>query len=308
MDTNYHIPVLYKETIDLLNVRPNTIIADGTLGGGGHTSLILNKNKTVKVIGIDRDKEAIAFASNRLKEFIPSRLKIVHSNYKNLVDILDDLNTSVDGVLLDLGVSSHQLDEGERGFSFRVDAALDMRMDQTQNFTAFDVVNNYTEENLVQIFSDYGEEKFSKRIAKGIIKNRPIKTTFELKNAICEVVDKINIKESQSSVQRVFQAIRIEVNGELNELFDFVISLPSKMNKGARLAIITFHSVEDRIIKRAFKELCTGCICPPKFPVCVCGHKEKAKLITRKPVTANEEELKVNARSRSAKLRVVEII
>ena len=305
--SEYHIPVLYNEVIDGLNLRPDTIIVDGTLGGGGHTELILNSNKTIKVVGVDRDQEAIKFTENRLKKF-KSRLKIVHSNFKEIVNILTDLNIKADGVLLDLGVSSHQIDDENRGFSFRFDSELDMRMDKTQEFSAKEVVNNYTESQLVEIFSTYGEEKYSKRVAKGIIARRPISTTFELKSAITDVVDKINRKESPNSVQRVFQAIRIEVNAELTKLYDFIVSLPAVLNKGARIAIISFHSLEDRIVKRAFNELTTECVCPPRIPVCVCGHKAKAKHITRKPITATKDELAANPRSAPAKLRVVEII
>lgn len=308
METNYHIPVLKEETIRLLNVRPNTIIVDGTLGGGGHTSLILNQNNSVKVIGIDRDLDAITFASSKLKKYIPKRFSTVHSNYKEIISILENKNIMVDGILLDLGVSSYQLDNADRGFSFRNDAPLDMRMNQEDQLSASDVVNEYSEESLVKIFSEYGEEKFSKRIAKGIVSSRPINTTGQLKEVVASVVDKINPKESSSSVQRVFQAIRIEVNDELNNLYELIVSLPSRMNKGARLAVITFHSLEDRIVKRAFKELTTGCICPPKFPICVCGHIQKAINITKKPVVASTEELNINARARSAKLRVLEIV
>lgn len=305
--SEYHIPVLYNEVIAGLNLRPHTIVVDGTLGGGGHTELILKSNKTIKVLGVDRDLEAIDYTSKRLKAH-SSRLEVVHSNFKEIVNILTDKQVKVDGVLLDLGVSSHQIDDEERGFSFRFDSKLDMRMDKTQEKTAYEVVNNYTEENLVQIFSEYGEEKFSKRIARGIVLNRPIETTFKLKDVITAIVERINKKEAVNSVQRVFQAIRIEVNEELSKLYDFIISLPQVLNKGARIAIISFHSLEDRIVKRAFNELTTECVCPPQIPICVCGHKAKARHITRKPITASEQELLTNPRSRSAKLRIVEII
>lgn len=305
--SEYHIPVLYNEVIAGLNLRPNTLVVDGTLGGGGHTELILKSNDTIKVIGVDRDLEAIHYTSERLKNYSP-RLEIEHSNFKEIVNILEARQLKADGILLDLGVSSHQIDDEERGFSFRFDAKLDMRMDKTQEKTAYDVVNNYSEENLVQIFSEYGEEKFSKRVARGIVLSRPIETTFQLKNTITAIVEKINKKEALNSVQRVFQAIRIEVNEELSKLYDFIVSLPQVLNKGARVAIISFHSLEDRIVKRAFNELTTECICPPQIPICVCGHKAKAKHITRKPITASEQELLINPRSRSAKLRIVEII
>lgn len=307
MEDNYHVPVLPKEVIDSLNLKPNTIVVDGTLGGAGHTSLILKTNSSIKVIGVDRDTEALEYSRKRLGKDA-KRVTFIHSNYKRLPEVLEELKIKVDGVLLDLGVSSHQIDEAGRGFSFKKDASLDMRMDKTQEFCAKDVVNDYSEEDLVKIFSSYGEEKFSKRIAKGIVNNRPIQTTFELVNTIKGVVDKINPKESASSVQRVFQAIRIEVNDELNGLYDLILQLPQYMNKGARLSIISFHSLEDRIVKLAFNELTTNCICPPRIPICVCGHKAKAKHITRKPIIATEDELKINSRSKPAKLRVVEII
>lgn len=305
--SEYHIPVLCNEVFTGLNLKPHCLIVDGTLGGGGHTELILRADKTINVLGVDRDLEAIDYTSKRLKEYF-SRLEIVHSNFKEIVNILSNKQLKADGVLLDLGVSSHQIDDEGRGFSFRFDAKLDMRMDKSQEKTAYDVVNNYSEENLVQIFSEYGEEKFSKRIARGIVLNRPIETTFQLKNIITAIVEKINKKEVVNSVQRVFQAIRIEVNEELSKLYDFIVSLPQVLNKGARIAIISFHSLEDRIVKRAFNELTTECVCPPQIPICVCGHKAKAKHITRKPITACDQELLTNPRSRSAKLRIVEII
>ena len=305
--SEYHIPVLFKEVIDGLNLRENTLIVDGTMGGGGHTKLILDAHKSINVLAVDRDEEAIAFTHGRLKEY-QDRLTVVHSNFKNIVSILKERGLKADGILLDLGVSSHQIDDQTRGFSFRFDSALDMRMDKSQELTASDVVNEYSESRLVEILSSFGEEKYSKRVARGIVASRPINSTAELKDAVVRVVDKINRKESQNSVQRVFQAIRIEVNAELTELYDFIVSLPEVLNVGARIAIISFHSLEDRIVKRAFNELATECICPPKIPVCVCGHKAKVKHITRKPITASSEELKNNSRSSSAKLRVVEII
>ena len=304
---SYHIPVLYREVLEGLNLRPNTLIIDGTLGGGGHTELILDSNKSIKVFATDRDTEAINYATKRLKKY-SKRLTVIHSNFKEIVNLLKERNLFADGVLLDLGVSSHQIDDSTRGFSFRFDSELDMRMDKSQNLTAKDVVNTYTEDALVEILSSYGEEKFSKRVAKGIIARRPINTTTELKQAVEDVVNKINRKETQSSVQRVFQAIRIEVNEELSSLYEFIVSLPEVLNKGARIAIISFHSLEDRIVKTAFNELCTNCVCPPRLPICICGHKAKAKHITRKPKTAEADELESNSRASSAKLRVVEII
>lgn len=303
----YHIPVLYKEVIENLNLQSKTLIVDGTLGGGGHTELILRANKKLKVIAVDRDQEAINYAGKRLSGF-SKRLEIIHSNFKEITKILEYRNVKADGVLLDLGVSSHQIDDETRGFSFRFDSELDMRMDKTQEFSAKDVVNEYSEQKLVEILSLFGEERYSKRVAKGIVSARPILTTGELKSAVEGVVNKINRKETPNSVQRVFQAIRIEVNSELNKLYDFIVSLPDVLNKGARIAIISFHSLEDRIVKQAFNELCTDCVCPPRIPVCVCNHIAKAKHITRKPITATNDELEQNSRSSCAKLRVVEII
>lgn len=307
IESSYHVPVLYREVLEGLNVRKNSLIVDGTLGGGGHTELILNTNKSVNVIAFDRDVEAINFASKRLKKF-GKRFNAIHSNFKEMVRVLKEQNIKADGVLLDLGVSSHQIDDPSRGFSFRFDSELDMRMDKNEELTAKDVVNNYKEERLVQILSEYGEERYSKRVARGIISARPINSTGELKKAVEDVVNKINKKETASSVQRVFQAIRIEVNHELENLYDMIVSLPEILNSGARIAIISFHSLEDRIVKRAFNELTTECVCPPRIPICVCGHKKKASLITRKPITASEDELKNNSRSSCAKLRIVEII
>ena len=307
MESSYHIPVLYREVIEGLNIRKNCLVIDGTLGGGGHTELILKKNNTSRVVAFDRDIEAINFATNRLNKF-GDRLSVVHSNFKNMIGVIKEKGVKADGVLLDLGVSSHQIDDPTRGFSFRFDSELDMRMDTSEELTAKDVINNYKEEKLVRIFSEYGEERYSKRIARGIINSRPINSTGELKQTIETVVNKINKKESASSVQRVFQAIRIEVNHELDDLYNLIVSLPEILNKGARIAIISFHSLEDRIVKRAFNELTTDCVCPPRIPICVCGHEKKAINITRKPITASDEELKNNSRSSCAKLRIVEII
>ena len=305
--SEYHVPVLYREVLEGLNLKPGHIIVDGTLGGGGHTELILKSNKDIKVIGFDRDIEAIEFCKSRLSKF-GKRLEIIHDNFKNLTQVIKSKGIKADGVLLDLGVSSHQIDAEGRGFSFRFDGELDMRMDRDQNLTAKDVVNNYKEEKLVSIFSEYGEERFSKRIARSICANRPINTTGELKQVIQDCVNKINKREVNNSVQRVFQAIRIEVNNELNGLYELILTLAEVLNSGARIAIISFHSLEDRIIKKAYQELATDCICPPKIPVCVCNHRAKAKIINRKPITAKEDELKANSRSSCAKLRVLEIL
>ena len=302
-----HIPVLPQETIDGLNLTHNKLIVDGTVGGGGHSNLILSHNPNTKVIAFDRDIEALNSAKERLKSF-GERVTFVHNNFKSVIEYLEDNQIKIDGILLDLGVSSYQLDNEERGFSFRFDSALDMRMDKDQEKSAYDVVNLYSEQKLVDIFFTYGEEKFSRNIAKNIVKNRPVKTTGELKKIIEESVFSKSPKEKQASVQRIFQAIRIEVNAELDGLGEMIEQLPNFMNNGARIAIISFHSLEDRIVKNAFAKMAKDCLCPPELPKCVCGHKKSGKIITKKPIIASAEEQKNNLRSTCAKLRVFEII
>ena len=303
-----HIPVLLEPTVEILSVKPNGIYVDGTLGGAGHSKEILKKAKIKQLIGIDQDEEALAAAKKNLEKF--DNVTYVHDNFKNIDDILDELDLQeVDGILVDIGVSSYQIDAAERGFSFRFDAKLDMRMDKSKTFSAYNVVNEYSEEELTRVIREYGEEKFAKSIARHILKHREvgdISTTKELEEIILKSVPRYRGQDGKSNVQRTFQAIRIEVNNELNVLKEFIDKAVSKLKKGGRLAVISFHSLEDRIVKQKFKELATGCICPPDFPICVCGHKAVVKLITKHPVEATEEELKRNPRSAPAKLRVIE--
>lgn len=303
----YHIPVLLNEVIAGLNLKDNSIYVDGTLGGAGHSEKILESKKNIKLIAFDRDSEAIAYSQIRLKKY-KDQVTYVNQNYKSITEYLINKRIKVDGILLDLGVSSHQLDSIERGFSYKQNSPLDMRMNQNDTLTAEQIVNEYSKEELANIIYNYGEERLSRQIADEIIKSRPLKTTYELKDAVQRCVNRYNKRESLSSVQRVFQAIRIEVNDELTGLYDLIISLPTVVNKGGRIAIISFHSLEDRIVKQAFSELSTNCICPPQLPVCVCNHKAKGKLINKKPITASETELEINTRSKSAKLRILEVL
>ena len=306
-----HISVLFKESIDALEIKDNGIYADGTLGGGGHSEGILLSNDTVRLIGIDQDSAAIAAASERLSVF-GSRFTPVHDNFKNINNILDGLGIDkIDGGVLDLGVSSYQLDTADRGFSYMHDASLDMRMDRRNALDAGVVVNTYEKEELTRIFYEYGEEKWSKRIAEFICnarKKQEIKTTGELVDIIKAAIPQAARLEGGHPAKRIFQAIRIEVNGELEILERAVKDFAGRLKPGGRLAVITFHSLEDRIVKKAFTDLCTGCICPKEFPVCMCGHTPEAKKVTRKPVLPGKEELSYNKRSKSAKLRVIEKI
>ena len=304
-----HKSVMLNEVIDALNIQPRGIYLDCTLGGGGHSLKIgENLDSDGILIGIDRDEEAISAAREKLSS-LRCRVEIVHGNFSELDKILDELQIDkIDGAIFDLGVSSHQIDTAARGFSYMHNAPLDMRMDRTKNFSAFDVINNYAEEKLVKIFSEYGEERFSKRIAKNIVgarKNSPIETTGELVKIIEKAVPKIS--DGGHPAKRVFQAVRIEVNHELEILSGAVNSAVKRLNFGGRIAIITFHSLEDRIIKNTFKTLAQGCICPKNFPVCVCGHKAEIKILG-KAKTATVEELNQNSRAKSAKLRIAEKI
>ena len=305
-----HIPVLKNETIELLNVKDGGVYFDGTLGGAGHSKAIQQKVKIKTLIGVDQDIEALDAAKKNLSEF--DNVIYVNDNFRNIDSILDELNVdAVDGILVDIGVSSYQIDSAERGFSFRQDAKLDMRMSRSNSFSAYELVNEYDEEDLTRVIRDYGEEKFARSIARHIIKSRsskPIETTKELENIILSSVPRYKGQDGRSNVQRTFQAIRIEVNGELDALKEFIDKAVNYLKPGGRLAIISFHSLEDRIVKQKFKELATGCICPPDFPICVCGHKASVKLITKHPVEATKEELEINPRSAPAKLRVVEKI
>ena len=306
-----HKSVLLDECIENLKIRKDCVYVDGTLGGGGHSYHILKAlNGTGMLIGIDRDTDALQAASEKLKEF--SNFKTVHDNHANIKNILESLGLSgVDGILLDLGVSSYQLDEADRGFSYMHDAKLDMRMNREDELSAYEVVNNYPEEKLFRIFVDYGEEKFSRSIARKICQKReskPIETTFELVDIIKSAMPSKALNEKQHPAKRVFQAIRIEVNQELEKLKQAVEDSILSLNDGGRLCIITFHSLEDKIVKHAYEEMEGRCTCPPNFPVCVCGYKSYGKIINKKPITSSDEELEENPRARSAKLRVFERI
>ncbi len=301
-----YISVLAEEVIKGLNIKPGALYIDGTLGCGGHSLKILEAGG--RLLAVDRDEDALAAASERLSSY--NNKTLVHGNFKDIKQILAEQGeTGADGILLDLGVSSYQLDNGGRGFSYNYDAPLDMRMDRTDSLTAYDVVNGYTEEELFRVIRDYGEERWAKRIASFIINERklsPIKTTFELNTVIKKAIPKAARQDGGHPSKRTFQAIRIEVNNELNILEKAVEDMADVLNPGGRLCIITFHSLEDRIVKTTFKRLNNPCTCPREFPVCVCGKKPVIKIITKKPVTAGENELKDNNRAHSAKLRIAE--
>lgn len=304
-----HKSVLLDETIEGLAIKPDGIYVDGTLGGGGHSYQICRKlSKQGRLIGIDQDDAAIEAATARLQEFA-DRVTVVRSNYCNMKNVLQELGIEkVDGIVLDLGVSSYQLDTVERGFSYKFDTDLDMRMDRRQTLTAKDIVNNYSEKELSRIFRDYGEEQFSQNIAKHIVRNRQekeIQTTFEL-NEIIKAAIPAKMRTNGHPSRRVFQAIRIECNKELDVLRDTMDTMVELLNPGGRLSIITFHSLEDRIVKSAYRKYENPCTCPPEFPVCVCGKKPLGKSVSRKPILPSKEELEVNSRSKSAKLRVFE--
>lgn len=302
-----HIPVLLNECIEGLNIKKDGIYVDGTLGGAGHSLKIVQYlSKNGKLIGIDKDTDAIKKAKTVLSKF--TNVIYVQDNHDNLKDILEKLGIAgVDGILLDLGVSSYQLDEKKRGFSYMQDAPLDMRMDKTQELTAKKVINTYSEEHLAKIIFEYGEEKFSRQIARRICeyrKEKEIETTLELVKIIENVVPK-NIKQGHPA-KRTFQAIRIEVNDEIKPLYNTVLNAIECLNPKGRLCIITFHSLEDRAVKQAYIDASGKCICPPDLPYCVCGKKEKGKIITKKPILPTEQEIEINSRSKSAKLRIFE--
>ena len=306
-----HISVLLEKSIEGLCIKDNGIYVDGTLGGGGHSYALLSSNPDCRLIGIDQDKEAIAAAKKRLEEF-SGRVTFVNSNFCRSKDILKELHTDkIDGAILDLGVSSYQLDNADRGFSYMHDAPLDMRMNRDNPKSAYDVVNGYSTDELTRIFYEYGEEKWSKRVAEFIAEAREksaIKTTYELVDIIKAAIPKKARLDGGHPAKRIFQAIRIEVNNELGILEDAVKDFTEVLKPGGRLAIITFHSLEDRMVKKTFAELAKGCTCPPGFPVCVCGNKPKVKIITRKPILPDETEMTENSRSKSAKLRILEKI
>ena len=304
-----HIPIMLEPVLQGLNIKEDGIYVDGTLGGAGHSSEIAKRlGSEGRLIGIDQDMDAIAAASKRLAEY--DNVSIVHSNYVNIRSVLDDLNIQgVDGILLDLGVSSYQLDNKERGFSYREDAPLDMRMDRDSDYTAADIVNDYSEDELRRIISRYGEEKFAGRIASGIVKFREkqrIETTFQLNEIIKNAIPAAARRQGGNPGKRTYQAIRIELNKELSVLEESLADMIDILKPGGRFCIITFHSLEDRIVKNAFKDAEHPCICPPEFPVCTCGRVSKGRIVTRKPIVADEEELERNPRSSSAKLRVFE--
>lgn len=305
-----HKSVLLQECIDALNIRPDGIYLDGTLGGAGHSSQIARRlTEGGRLIGVDRDRTALAAAKERLAPYA-DRVTLVHSNFAEIDAILDSLGIpAVDGMLFDLGVSSPQLDDASRGFSYMADAPLDMRMDKDDALTAGEVVNTWPQGELRRILYDYGEERYAPQIAAAICRARekaPVETTLELVDIIRSAMPAQALREKQHPAKRSFQAIRIAVNDELGELPPMLDAAEKNLKPGGRLAVITFHSLEDRIVKKKLQELAQGCICPPEFPVCVCGRKPKVKLITRKPIVSGEEELAENPRARSAKLRVAE--
>lgn len=303
-----HEPVLLQECIQALEIKPNGIYVDGTLGGAGHSEEILNHlSETGKLIGIDRDTESLQAAQKRLEKY--KNVIYVHDNHDNIQEILTNLNIQeVDGILLDLGVSSYQLDERARGFSYMGDSPLDMRMDSTQKITAKEIINNYAEEQLNKILWEYGEEKFSKQIARNIIKyreNKKIETTKELVEIIENSIPKAKQKDGHPA-KRTFQAIRIEVNNEIEPLYKTIVNSIKCLKKGGKLAVITFHSLEDRAVKNAMNDLQGKCTCPPDLPYCICKYESWGKVINKKPIIATEEEQKRNSRSKSAKLRIFE--
>ncbi|MCJ7835949.1 16S rRNA (cytosine(1402)-N(4))-methyltransferase RsmH [Cuneatibacter sp. NSJ-177] len=306
----HHTSVLLEPSLDHLAVRPDGIYVDGTLGGGGHSFHIAERLASGgRLIGIDRDEEAIRAASERLSPY-RDRVTIVKDNYGNIRDVLNSLEIpGVDGILLDLGVSSHQLDTAERGFSYMADAPLDMRMDQEEQKTARDIVNEYSEEELYRMIRDYGEDRFARSIARRITKEReqePIETTGQLVHLIEQAIPRKVQKTGGHPAKRTFQALRIELNRELTILDEVIETMIDCLNPGGRLCIITFHSLEDRIVKGRFRTAEDPCICPKNFPVCVCGRKSKGRVVTRKPVLPGEQEMEENPRAKSAKLRVFE--
>lgn len=317
-----HTPVLLDEVLENLEIKPNGIYVDCTLGGAGHSSKILEKLETGLLVGFDKDQEAIdastkklskickVFSKDNFKKVNEKSCLIIKDDFKNSPSVLTELGiTNVDGILIDLGVSSHQLDTAERGFSFKKDAPLDMRMDSSQSLTAKQIVNSYSEEQLRNLFKEYGEEEFAFSIAKNICRARALKeieTTLELNEIIENSMPKKVVFSRGGAAKKVFQALRIEVNGELNLLKETIENLIKFLCPGGRIAIISFHSLEDRIVKNVFKDLAQGCICPKNFPICVCNHKATIEIVTRKPIVASEKEQLENPRSTCAKLRVAQ--
>ena len=309
MSEFFHISVLLQECLDGLDIKPDGIYIDGTLGGAGHSSQIAKRLTTGRLIGIDRDPVALKAAGERLSPYA-DRVTLVHSNFCEMANVVKELGLpGADGILLDLGVSSPQLDEVSRGFSYMADAPLDMRMNGKDALTAREVVNAWSQEELRRILWNYGEERYAPQIAAAICRRReekPIETTLELVDVIRSAMPASALREKQHPAKRTFQAIRIAVNDELGSVEKAMEAAIPLLNPGGRLAVITFHSLEDRIVKLAMAEAAKGCTCPPQFPVCVCGKKPIVKLISRKPIVATPEELEANPRSRSAKLRVCE--
>ena len=305
----HHVSVLLQECIQALNIRPDGIYVDGTLGGAGHSSQIVSRLTSGTLVGIDRDPVALKAAEERLSPW-KDRVRLVHANFCQLSQVLDDLSIpGVDGILLDLGVSSPQLDDASRGFSYMADAPLDMRMDHQDALSAHAVVNTWSQEELTRILYDYGEERFAPRIAGAICRRReekPIDTTLELVDVIRSAMPAKALREKQHPAKRTFQAIRIAVNDELGSVERVMDDAIARLNPGGRLAIITFHSLEDRIVKTGMARAAQGCTCPPELPVCVCGKKPQVKILTKKPIVSGDEELERNPRARSAKLRVCE--
>lgn len=305
-----HIPVMLNECLEGLNIKGDGTYVDGTVGGAGHSIEIVKRlSENGRLICVDKDEDALKAAGERLAPY-KDRVTFIHDDYKNLVNELNSIGVGkVDGILLDLGVSSYQLDNAERGFSYMKDAPLDMRMDRSQRISAHEVVNGYTESELARILFDYGEEKLARQIARNIVRARsekPIETTLELAKIVEDTYPAKTRWKFGHPAKRTFQAIRIEVNDELSSLGEAVTAMTRRLEKGGRMAVITFHSLEDRIVKSAFKELSLACTCPPDFPVCVCGKVQEVELVNKKPITASEEELENNSRSQSAKLRVIE--
>lgn len=302
-----HVTVLREKSVELMNINPDGIYVDGTLGGGGHSELIISKLRDGKLIGIDQDKDAIKAASERLADFGDKGI-FIHDNFKNVKNIIADLGIEkIDGFLIDLGVSSYQLDEAKRGFSYMHDGILDMRMNREAGFSAFDVVNTYSKEELERVIFQYGEEKWARRISEFIVEERKkgdILTTFELVDIIKKAVPAGARRDGPHPAKRTFQAIRIEVNDELNIIKETIEDVVDILKKDGTVSVITFHSLEDRIVKNVLRDLSKGCICPSEIPICVCNNKPKIKIITRKPILPSEMEINDNPRARSAKLRV----
>ena len=309
MSEFHHVSVLLEECLEGLAIKPDGIYVDGTLGGAGHSSRIAAKLTTGRLIGIDRDPVALKAAGERLAPY-SDRVTLVHSNFCEIKQVLADLQIpGVDGILLDLGVSSPQLDDAQRGFSYMADAPLDMRMNSHDSLSAHTVVNTWSQDELKRILYNYGEERYAPQIAAAICRRRaerPIETTLELVDIIRSAMPPAALREKQHPAKRSFQAIRIAVNDELGSVEKVMQDAVGCLNPGGRLAIITFHSLEDRIVKIGMADAAKGCTCPPNFPVCVCGNQPKVKLVTRKPIVSGEEELEINPRARSAKLRVCE--